>query len=323
MSKQREIKLSCPRCGRRIDVSIWDAVDADMKPDLPQLLISGEFFRHKCPECDAKISLEMPLLYNDPVNHARVWLLQKGRDIAAEKEKLGAHAGAALPPDRTRRVSGNNELREKVSALEAGRDDRVIEVVKYLELQDFRLKYPAEKVAGVRYSYLSKRETLVFFNEEGGEHETAFNVRTYEIWEGYLQAILRSMDTPEYSVIDQKYAEDVLYGYFGQMMGEARAKGISVLQLRRESKPPEINVPDLSKTQPKKKKKKGGRGILWIIIALVAVLIAASAFVVLKYNVLAPKTPQQKIEESVEAGLDGVAAAVGDEIINFVPPAGE
>ena len=319
MSKQKKIRINCPRCGHRIEVSIWEAVNADMSPDFPQLLISGELFRHQCPECDAKISLEMPLLYNDPINHARVWLLQKGQSVAAETEALGAHAGAPLPLDRTRRVSSNRELCEKVSILEAGRDDRVIEVVKYLELQDFRLKYPAEKVAGVRYSYLNKREALVFFNEEGGEHETAFNSRIYETWEGYLQSIIRSMDVQEYSVVDQKYAEDVLYGYFGQMMGEARAKGVSVLQLRRESTPPAINVPDLSAGKQKKKKKKGGRAILWIIIALVAALIAAGTFVVLKYNVLAPKASQQKIEADIEAGLDGVAAAIEDEIIHFVP----
>lgn len=312
MSRQRNIKINCPRCGRRIDVTVWDVVDANMTPDLPQLLISGEFFRHSCPECDQKINLEMPLLYNDVNNRARVWLLESSQNLETEMARINMPAlNNSVPGERTRRVSSNRELGEKVSILEAGRDDRVIEVIKYLALQDFRMRHPGENVAGVRYACRSGREMLVYFNGEGAEHETKFDADVYEEWDGYLRAIVRTMNMPEYSVVDRKFAEDVLYGFFGQMMGEAKNRGISVLQMRQGKKLPTLDVPDLSEKQPKKKK--GGKAILWIIIALVVLLLGVGSYVVLQYNVFAPPV--------VESQVEGVVGE--DEIIHFVPQAGD
>lgn len=323
MSRQRNIKINCPRCGRRIDMTVWDVVDANMTPDLPQLLVSGEFFRHSCPECDQKINLEMPLLYNDVNNRARIWLLESTQNLEDEMARLGmASLGNSVPGERTRRVSSNNEFREKVGILEAGRDDRVIEVVKYLALQDFRMKHPGESVAGVRYACLNGREALIYFNDEGAEHEAKFDIDVYEEWDGYLRAIVRTMNMPEYSVVDQKFAEDVLYGFFGQMMGEAKNRGVSVLQMRQGKQPPVIDVPDLSENKPKKK---GGKAILWIIIALIVLLIGAGTFVVLQYNVFAPKTAEQAVGEVIESKVDlgNMGVAGEDEIIQFIPQTGD
>jgi len=322
MSRQRNIQIACPRCKRRINVTVWDIIDANMTPDLPQMIVSGELFRHKCPECDTHISLEMPLLYNDVHNRARIWVLEASQDVNEELAKLDpAVLGSPVPGDRTRRVGSNRELAEKVCMLEAARDDRVMEIVKYLALQDFRMKYPDERVAGVRYAYRDGSELLVYFNDEGGEHETSFDSAIYDDWAGYLQTIIRTMSMEDYSVVDYKFAEDILYGYFGQMMALALSKRISVLQLQKEKGSAKIDVPELPG-----KKKKGGKGIIWVIIALVVVLIAAGAFVVLKYNttLLDFGSSGKKAEQVVNGKPDiNNLPAVGEgEVIQFVPTTG-
>ena len=327
MSRQRNIQIVCPRCKRRIDITVWDIIDANMTPDLPQMIISGDFFRHSCPECDTKISLEMPLLYNDVNNRARIWVLERRMDVNEELAKLdSAVLGSPVPGDRTRRVSSNRELAEKVCMLEAARDDRVVEIVKYLSLQDFRMKYPDERVAGVRYVYKDGREMLVYFNDEDGEHATPFNADVYEEWAGYLQAIIRTMNLEDYAAVDYKFAEDVLYGYFNQMMALAQSKKISVLQLRKESAMPEIDVPELSgkekKQEKKARKKKGGKGIVWIIIVLAVLLIGSGAFVVLKYNTTLLDFGSSATAVQARPDVNNLPAVGEDQIIQFVPTTG-
>ena len=318
MSRQRNIQIACPRCKRRINVTVWDIVDTNMAPDLPNVVISGDLFRHKCPECDTQISLEMPLLYNDVNNRARIWVLDRRQDVNAELAKLDpAILGSPVPADRTRRVSSNRELAEKVCMLEAARDDRVVEVVKYLELQNFRMKYPTERVAGVRYAYRNGSELLVYFNDEGGEHETAFNPAVYDEWAGYLQAIVRTMSMEDYSVVDQKFAEDMLFGYFGQMMALAQSKRISVLQLQKESAKEAAGTQEQA-GKGEKKKKKGCKGILAVIIALVVVLLASGAFVYLKYNTNLLGQCWGEVNVGVNSNNPPTVGEGG--VINFIEP---
>jgi len=308
MSKQKNMAIACPRCGQQMKVTVWESVDTNLTPDLPQMIISGEFFSHSCPNCGARIQMEMPMLYNDINHRAMVWLLEPAADVGEAVQQLAqTPLGQRLGSCRTRSVRSNMELREKVCMLEACRDDRVIEVVKYLELQDFRLKHPGENIAGVRFSYRGAAETLVYFNGEGAEHEEPFRSDVYDEWEAFLQSILRSMNNPEFMRVDAGFAEKLLYGYFGQMMQDAKAKGISVLQLTGTGESKAVKIPTDSapvKKNGKKKekeKKKGGKALLWIIIALVALLIAAGTFVLVKYNVLDQRaTGVAQIEEVIE-----------------------
>lgn len=308
MSKQKNMMIACPKCRQQMGVTVWENVDTNLTPDLPQLIISGEFFIHSCPQCGAKIQMEMPMLYNDINHRAMVWLLEPTADVGDAVVKLmETPLGDELGSCRTRCVRSNKALQEKVCMLEACRDDRVVEVVKYLEYQDFCMKNSGENIAGVRYAYRNGAESLVYFNAEGAEHEEPFRSGIYDQWEGYLQSILGSINVPEFAQIDARYAENLLYGYFGQMVQDARARSISVLQLMSEGAVPvDTGAGEgKGKKKEKKEKKKGGRAILWIILALVTLLIAVGAFVIVKYNALGWRaTGMAQIEEVIESEID-------------------
>lgn len=322
MSKQRNIALACPRCRNRIELTIWDAVDADSSSAVSQAIISGEFFRHRCPQCGARINLEMPLLYSDAARDLKICLLERGKDLREGLAKLDPTAlGRVSDRSCTRLVHGNKDLSEKLSILQAGRDDRVIEVLKYLLLRDFRRQYPSESVADVRFACVNGAEKMVYYNSEGGKHAVDFDAALYTAWAEKLRPAFAEIDAQPYLEIDQSFAESVLYTYFGAQMSEAKAKGLSVLKLT-----------DAAGKQNRKKsaskQKKGGKALLWVILALAALLIFSGVFVALKYNLPKPKAEVSQIGEvevSDRSDLDisGLEVIGENDVIHFVPSTGD
>lgn len=126
MSKPRKVNGTCGKCHASFDVTIWDSINTDLASDLPMRIISGEFFKHKCPRCGSVSYLEYPVLYHDLKNKAMIWVVLNGE---GDKSQIDEIRNTFIPRGYiTRIVRSISDLREKVSILEANRDDCIIEL---------------------------------------------------------------------------------------------------------------------------------------------------------------------------------------------------
>ena len=48
MSIPRKTKGTCPKCKTPFDMTVWDSVNTDLSPDIPQKIISGELLKTPC-----------------------------------------------------------------------------------------------------------------------------------------------------------------------------------------------------------------------------------------------------------------------------------
>lgn len=122
--------MRCPACGLEHESALVQSINARRSPDLKQRLLDGELNKLAC-SCGKRTQLEATVLYHDPDAN---YFCQScpGGETAMVK---GAEAFRASGASGTLRlVPSLNALLEKVRLLEAGLDDRAVEMIKVLLL---------------------------------------------------------------------------------------------------------------------------------------------------------------------------------------------
>ena len=178
MSTQARIKAICPQCGTPFELNIWDTIDTRSFPDAPSQIISGQLFNHKCPSCSFICHISHLRVYHDLNHKMLIWMITRQRNLSACLKEISK---ADIPSGYLVRITQNtNELSEKVSALEAGRDDRVIEIVKQLYILQHTSKNPGYKVRSAFYSYVNGKETIKLCDFSGNINAGLLNCAIYQ-----------------------------------------------------------------------------------------------------------------------------------------------
>ena len=149
MSKTREMKYSCPYCGREFDITVYESVNTEQDPDLRDACLSGDIFRHSCPHCHTDFMVQNPLVYIDAAHKFVIWLSSQdtGADLSALSGPLDAQGY------KLRRCKTLKEFTEKIQIFEDGMDDVLVELAKYdsfIEYIDNKKGDPSS-VTGVEY----------------------------------------------------------------------------------------------------------------------------------------------------------------------------
>ena len=141
MPDYSEQKAVCPFCGGTSTVRICRSVNAAADPELKDEVRSGRIFLHECPSCGRQYLIGNDMLYHDP--DARFLICLSSTQFNSD----------GLEGYTCRIVRDAGSLIEKVKIFEAGLDDVVIELCKY-----------------VTASELGKEVDLKFFKMDGPDN---------------------------------------------------------------------------------------------------------------------------------------------------------
>jgi hypothetical protein len=146
MSLFLPVEVECP-CGRRFQVEACDSLHVTRRPELRQAILDGSFHAFPCPRCARRVILEKLFAYTD--FDRRHWFTVFPGDDLARWRGLAARAESSFrdvmevscpplvrawaPGFLRRAVFGLGALRERLVVLDAGLDDRRVELAK-LEL---------------------------------------------------------------------------------------------------------------------------------------------------------------------------------------------
>ena len=132
MSKHHIDSLTCPECGSREEITIWETINVSLDPSLRNKVLSKELFVHKCSKCGTGIFIASGILYHDMENK---FMLNYNELPPSEID----YEGIEMPSEfclndvyTYRCVYGFNNFREKILILENGLNDIVIERIKYI-----------------------------------------------------------------------------------------------------------------------------------------------------------------------------------------------
>lgn len=142
--KKRQIPLSvnCPKCATKWDINASEKIimpeDSVMKP----AVLDGEIFRYSCPACGNVTSVCHPCLY---VDRDKKFMVAMSPD--AEEQPVTA-LNDFTEKDRLpyifRRVDNLKDFVEKLNILDAGLNDKALELTKAIALSKYLNKSKSE-----------------------------------------------------------------------------------------------------------------------------------------------------------------------------------
>lgn len=150
------MQVKCTKCGSSFEAASYQSINVASDPQLKERVRDGSLFVAECPYCGARNLLKYNTLYHDPAAKLMVWLLPEGFDPPKEVEE----AVKELEGYTLRRVKEAGELIEKVCIADAGLEDTVMEVCKWVTRQELVAKYPEAAQA-----------PLKFLRTEGADHD--------------------------------------------------------------------------------------------------------------------------------------------------------
>lgn len=146
----------CTKCGSSFEAAAYQSINVASDPQLKERVRDGSLFVAECPYCGTRNLLKYNTLYHDPAAKLMVWLLPDGYEPPAAV----ADAVKDLPGYTLRRVKEAGELIEKVCIADAGLEDTVMEVCKWVTRHELAAKNPEAAEA-----------PLKFLRLEGADHD--------------------------------------------------------------------------------------------------------------------------------------------------------
>lgn len=140
------LKVICKKCGNSHDFEFTQSVNVAESPELKDKILSGEFFTWTCVECGTKNLINYPFLYHD--SDSSLMILETSANIKSE----------GLPEGYTGRIVRSfGDLIEKIKIFDSGLDDIIIEMCKFITLQE-----------------MNKELALKFLKLDGADSELVF-----------------------------------------------------------------------------------------------------------------------------------------------------
>ncbi len=139
--------VSCPKCGKEIEFTMWQSINNEMSFAMKDI-ISGKLFEVECKNCGLKTHVNYPILVNDMEHDAMIWytypdgIEETEKALVSMKKMYNGHL---------RIVTDQASLREKVAIFNADLDDRIIEILKAIVMAQVQDQLADKDVQGVYY----------------------------------------------------------------------------------------------------------------------------------------------------------------------------
>jgi hypothetical protein len=197
MSMERTISITCPGCGNSSDFVIWQSINTVMNPDMKQAVRDCSAFAFTCPHCKQTRNVDYGFLYHQMDDKIMIHYATSDEE-AEEVEKMYAsgHKIDEMLVDlraenyMIRIVRSHNQLLEKLAIIDAGLDDRLVEIYKVFLLANAQKEKPE----------LGNAEILMLTDD--GKHYLQFLSDHKSI--GYAEI---SMDT--YRLLEDEFGESL------------------------------------------------------------------------------------------------------------------
>ena len=163
--------MICSKCGAEFSAPDLRSINVDKDPALKAQVMDGSLFVVKCPRCGFSSLVSEPVLYHDPSQQLLIAYTTAG--LSSE----------GLEGYTCRLVSSIGELIEKVKIFDAGLNDLLVEMCKFVTCQELKKEVP------MRFVRLDGADgEMTFTYPEGGEMQlVAVGFNVYEDCAGILR----------------------------------------------------------------------------------------------------------------------------------------
>lgn len=220
MSEITKQTIACPKCGKMIQIDVWDSIDIPYDIEQKEKVLKNTFFKATCEDCKIAFPIAYKCLYNDMEQKFLIWLAprleeEEKAEVAEYNEKLKTDNRLRLAQGgyTYRIVRNDNELREKVLIFDEGLDDRYIETMKLVYVPAFKKNIAKDsKILGLYFDKKSSGEgyqwVLIFDNKKPVIAD--INMDIYEDMKDKLHDLVEEKTGEGFIQISAPWAMDVM-----------------------------------------------------------------------------------------------------------------
>ncbi|HKL57234.1 MAG TPA: CpXC domain-containing protein [Sphaerochaeta sp.] len=163
--KTQEAVLRCPFCNTEQQHNLYPVVDLVKNPSLKLGLLTDSLFSVRCTECNNQFAVMHEMLVLDKETSFAILLapdsrLSEIKEPSIEVKKL----------ETLRLVNTPDELKEKILLLDAGLDDKTIELCKMYLIM--KMERPEYTLLYADHQVVEEQLLFTLFNEKGEMEET-------------------------------------------------------------------------------------------------------------------------------------------------------
>ncbi len=147
MSLSAKANAVCSKCGRTEEITVYRSINTADDPVLKDKVRDGSLFLWECPACGTVNLARYETLYHDPEKKLMLWLVPDDKFSEAQMQAITNHT-KAMGGYTLRLVRDMGELMEKVLVFDAGLDDLVIELCKWVTKREMASGRPAAENGG-------------------------------------------------------------------------------------------------------------------------------------------------------------------------------
>ena len=210
MSIINEALAPCSKCGQQHKITIYKSVNVADNPELKEKVRNGSLFLWECPHCGQMNLAKYEILYHDPVAKLMVWLIPQGEISEAQMQAITMHT-KAMGGYMLRRVNDMGSLMEKVLVRDAGLNDVVLEMCKYVTKLEMVQKIVDQDkkdafMASVFHFYKSENETITFmYGQDGQMLGVNVGMNLYQDCNGILERNPQMNPTEGFEKVDAEW----------------------------------------------------------------------------------------------------------------------
>ena len=199
------VPVNCSHCGRAHEAESFPSINVALDPQLKARVKDGSLFVSECPFCGTRNLVRFQTLYHDPDRKLMVWLLPEG----IEPPEAVSEAVKGLSGYTLRRVYDAGSLVEKVNLKDAGLDDAVMEMCKWVTRLELAEKNPAVMDAPMKFHRMegADNEIVLAFPLNGQMQEVTVGFNVYEDARGILSRNPSVRPGEGFAVVDAAWVE--------------------------------------------------------------------------------------------------------------------
>ena len=193
--------VRCPQCGKEIEFTMWQSINDEM-PFAMKDIITGKLFETECKNCGKRITVNYPILVNDMAHSVMIYYIFPKDKEQTEK---ALDFMKKTYDGRLRIVTNQASLREKVAIFNEELDDRIIELLKAIIIEQIQEQLDSKEVQGAYFLPDDNPRFEIIY--DGGPGYVAFDMEFYnEVRDEFVQVEDFAQDTEPYIDLDWAYS---------------------------------------------------------------------------------------------------------------------
>lgn len=209
MNMPEKVTATCSDCGEKHGIEVWNRINVGENPELKEKVKNGSLFVWECPHCGKANLAQFQTLYHDPDERLMIWLMPDGIIPEVQEKALESQfekISQTLQGYTLRRVSDVGSLIEKVNIFDAGLDDCVIEMCKYITKMEMMEKGGSKDLLSTPFKFYHvdgpDNDIEFSYPKDGQMHGLRIGFNVYEDCAGIIRRNPSVKPSPGFSRID-------------------------------------------------------------------------------------------------------------------------